>query len=144
MRGVLMSMNEHTEVRTGFGVRPAQDEYLGNDSLRELMNSGFEPRTVWRTIPAWQLAPDEYPLRQQDSWRKRTKYVAGNPETIERLFQERDAEFDWKGVHFMVVFDGLDRRAEDWNKAGGHRAEQRAGVTGHRKLSRLRHMEGPG
>ena len=47
----------------------------------------------------------------------RTKYVADNPETIERLFQERDAEFDWKGVHFMVVFDGLDRCADDWNEA---------------------------
>ena len=110
-------LNEHTEVRIGFGVRPAPDEHPGKDTLRDLMSSGFEPRTVWRTIPAWQLAPDEHPLRQQDSWRMRTKYVADNPETIERLFQERDAEFDWKGVHFMVVFDGLDRCADDWNEA---------------------------
>ena len=48
-------LNEHTEVRAGFGVRPAPDEYPGKDTFRELINAGFEPRTVWRTIQAWHL-----------------------------------------------------------------------------------------
>ena len=109
-------LNEHTEVRIGFGVRPAPDEYPDKDTLRDLMDSGFEPRTVWRTIQARHLAPDEHPLRQHDSWGMRTKYVASHPEAIERLFQERDAEFDWKGVYFLILFDGLDRCADDWKE----------------------------
>ena len=113
-------LNEHTEVRAGFGIGPAPDEYPGRDTLRTLMNADFEPRTVWRTIQAWHLARDEdpsHPLRQQDSWRMRTKYVGDHPEAIERLFQERDAEFGRKGANFMIIFDGLDRCAGDWKEA---------------------------
>ena len=113
-------LNEHTEVRAGFGIEPAPDEYPGKDALRALMDDGFEPRIVWRTIQAWQLARDEYPphpLRRQDSWGTRTKYVAERPEAIERLFQERDAELDRRGACFLIVFDGLDRCADDWKEA---------------------------
>ena len=113
-------LHEHTEVRAGFGVKPAPDDHPGKDTLRELVNAGFEPRTVWRTIQAWHLARDEHPphpLRQQDSWGTRTQYVAEHPEVIERLFQERDAEFERKGVCFLILFDGLDRCADDWKEA---------------------------
>ena len=115
-------LNEHTEVRAGFGAKPAPDDYPGKDTLRALMDDGFEPRIIWRTIQARHLAPDEdehppHPLRQQDSWGARTKYVADHPEEIDRLFQERDAEFDRKGAAFLIVFDGLDRCADDWKEA---------------------------
>ena len=112
-------LNEHTEVRAGFGVKPAPDDYPDKDTFRELMNAGFEPRTAWRTIQAWHLARDGHPphsLRQQESWGMRTKYVAEHPEAIERLLQERDAELDRKGVCFLIVFDGLDRCADDWKE----------------------------
>ena len=39
-----------------------------------------------------------------------------SPDAVDRLFQERDAEFDWKGVHFLVLFDALDRCADDWKQ----------------------------
>ncbi len=113
-------LNEYTEVRSGFGVRSAPDEYPGRDALRGLMNVGVEPRIIWRTVQAWHIAPDDHPLRQRNSWETRAGYVADNPEIIERLFEERDAEFDWKGVHFMLIFDGLDRCADDWKET--HRA----------------------
>ena len=107
-------LNENTEVRTGFGVRPAPDEYPDADRLRALMID-FEPKTVWRTVLAWQFARSEdHPLGKRRSWTTRTRYVASNPEAVDRLFQERDAECDWKGVHFIVLFDALDRCADDW------------------------------
>ena len=40
-------LNENTEVRTGFGPRPAPDGYPGADRLRGLL-ADFEPKTVWR------------------------------------------------------------------------------------------------
>ena len=107
-------LNENTEVRTGFGPAPAPDEYPGPDDLRRLM-AEFEPRTVWRTVLAWQFTRGEdHPLRKCGSWPARTRYVAENPDAVDRAFQERDAEFDWKGVHLMVLFDALDRCADDW------------------------------
>ena len=107
-------LNENTEVRTGFGPAPAPDEYPGPEDLRKLM-AGFETKTVWRTVLAWQLTHDEdHALRECASWPARTRYVAENPDAVDRVFQERDAEFDWKGVHLLVLFDALDRCADDW------------------------------
>ena len=107
-------LNENTEVRTGFGPAPAPDEYPGPDDLRRLM-AGFEPKTVWRTVLAWQFTRDEeHPLRDCGSWPERTRYVAENPDAVDRVLDERDAEFDWKGVHLIVLFDALDRCADDW------------------------------
>ena len=108
------TLSENTEVRTGFGVRPALEEYPSKDVLRNLIDDGFEPRIIWRTVHAWQLAPDDHPLRQNDSWSTRTRYVAANSEVIEHLFEERDAEFDRKGIYLLILCDALDRCADDW------------------------------
>ena len=80
------------------------------------MEDGVEPRTIWRTVQAWQLADNDHdhPLRRQTSWADRVKYVSSDPEAIERLFQERDAEFDKKGVYFLMLFDALDRCSDEW------------------------------
>jgi hypothetical protein len=51
----LPPLNEHTVVRTGFGPRPSPHEYPGADQLQRLM-ADFEPKSVWRTVLAWQLA----------------------------------------------------------------------------------------
>ena len=88
----------------------------GADRLRQLM-ADFEPKSVWRTVPAWQFTRgQEHPLRECDSWAARTRYVAENLDAVDRLFRERDAEFDWKGVYFLVLFDALDRCADDWKE----------------------------
>ena len=107
-------LNENTDVRTGFGPAPAPDEYPGPEDLRKLM-AGFEPKTVWRTVLAWQLTHDEdHPLRECASWVARTRYVAENPNAVDRVLRERDDELDWKGVYLLVLFDALDRCADDW------------------------------
>ena len=107
-------LSEDTEVRTGFGVRPAPDHYPSKDVLRCLMKAGVEPRIVWRTVQAWQLAPDDHPLRRQESWEARREYIEGNPEAIDCLFQDRDDEFDRQGVYLLILFDALDRCADEW------------------------------
>ena len=107
-------LNEHTEVRTGFGVTPASDEYPSRDVLRRFMTQNMELRIVWRAVQAWQLAPDDHPLRQKGSWEARKAYVENHPEEIERLFQERDGEFDRRGVYLVILFDALDRCADEW------------------------------
>ena len=109
-------LSENDEVRTGFGVKPALDDYPSKDVLQYLISSGIVPRMVWRTVQAWQLAPVDHPLRKQPGWPERATYVGENPETIERLFQERDEEFDQRGAYFMILFDALDRCADNWKE----------------------------
>lgn len=113
-------LSEKTEVLTGFGVTPgshvtpARDKYPGKDVLARLMREGVAPRLVWRTVQAWQLAEEDHPLRTRTSWKDRATFVDGDPEAIERLFQERDAALDRKGVHLLILFDALDRCADEW------------------------------
>ena len=101
-------------MRIGFGVSSRLDEYPNKDVLRKLMETGVEPRTVWRTVQAWQLAPNGHPLRQLNTWPTRAAYVFDTPEVIARLFEERDAAADQSGVDVLLLFDALDRCADDW------------------------------
>ena len=114
--GVSSALNEGTEVRIGFGLKPAIDEYPSKDVLHQLMNQGVEPRIIWRTVQARQLALENHPIRQQSQWHERTAYVEQNPEAIDRLFEQRDAEFDRQGTYFLLLFDALDRCADDWKE----------------------------
>ena len=108
------TLGENTEVRTGFGVTPAPDNYPSKDALLHLVQgTGVAPRIIWRTVQAWHLAPHDHPLRQQDDWSKRTGYASDHPEIIDRLFAARDVEFDQKGVFFLLLFDALDRCSDD-------------------------------
>lgn len=109
------ALTGNTEVRTGFGVRHEPKEYPGKDALRQVLRSAG-PRIAWRTVQAWQLTRRDHPLRQLDSWTERTQYVRRNPETIELLFQDRDSELDRRGVYSLVIFDALDRCADDWQE----------------------------
>ena len=114
--GASSTLNERTEVRIGFGLKPAIGEYPSKDVLHQLMNQSIEPRIIWRTVQARQLAPENHPIHQQEQWYERTVYVEQNPETIDRLFQQRDEEFDRQGTYFLLLFDALDRCADDWKE----------------------------
>ena len=108
------SLGEGTEARTGFGI-PSRDDYPSKDTLQALMSDGVDPRIIWRTVQARQLAHDNHPLRQQNtSWPERVRYVSNHIEPIERLFRERDDEFNQQGVYCLILFDALDRCADDW------------------------------
>ena len=107
-------LSEKTEVRTGFGVKPAVDHYPNEVGLRDMLSTGVEPRFVWRTVHAWQLTAEGHPLRRYDSWSGRAEYVVQHPDAIQRLFQERDLEFARKDVYFLILFDALDRCSDDW------------------------------
>ena len=114
--GARSGLSEDTDVRIGFGVKPKLDDYPNKDVLRKLMETGVEPRTVWRTVQAWQIAPDGHPLLCCKTWAARAAYVDDTPEVIEHLFQERDAACDKRGVDVLLLFDALDRCADDWKQ----------------------------
>ena len=84
------------------------------DTLQYLMSKGVDPRIIWRTVQAWQLAHDSHPLRQQSTWAERVHYVSNHIEPIEHLFRERDDEFNQRGIYCLILFDALDRCADDW------------------------------
>ena len=107
-------IRQDTELRTGFGVPHAGDHYPSKDVLNQLLGEGLDPRQAWRTVQAWQLAPQEHPVKQQAGWLARARFVCDNPEAIDGVFAKRDQELDRQGRHLVVIYDALDRSADDW------------------------------
>ena len=66
--GKRSTLTENIEVRAGFGITAAPDEYAGNNVLRSLLKTGVGPRTIWRAVQARQLAEDDHLLRRRKSW----------------------------------------------------------------------------
>ena len=104
----------HTEVRTGFGVRPDPDRYPDKDVLKALLSAGREPRTIWRAVQVWQIAPDDHPIRRERTWQARADWVESAPEAVARLFQDADDAYHAEGKFLLVLFDALDRCSDDW------------------------------
>lgn len=108
----LSALSETTEVRSGFGAKTEPDDYPSTNLLPRLMQN-VEPKAVWRTVLAWHLAPGGHPLRGKADWRDRVAWVEAEPEAVDRLLHERDAALDRENGHFLVLFDALDRCADD-------------------------------
>ena len=107
-------ISDQTELCAGFGVSPSIDQYPSKDVLNRLLEQKMDARMIWRTVQAWQLAPQEHPVRLQPDWRTRVSFVREDPESIDRMFAERDAQLTHQGRHFVVIYDALDRSADDW------------------------------
>ncbi len=105
---------EESEVSVGFGVSDSPDDYPGPDELQSIVRAGIEPRIIWKTIHACQLADAYHPLRESDAWSERSRYVSDNPGLVARLFHDRDVDFDERGIYHLVLFDALDRSSEAW------------------------------
>ena len=103
-----------TEVLAGYGVAESPDRYPGPDDLRSMTKSSVDPQLIWRTVHARHMAGPGHPLRTLDSWLERTRYVKENAELIRRLFCDHDHALDQQGIYSLVLFDGLDRSADEW------------------------------
>lgn len=106
------ALSEDTVVKTGFGLAAKPNDYPHPDSLARLMKKR-EPRTVWRAVVARQMAPQDHPLRQKNSWRDRVAWTASEPEAINSLFDKYDEKMQKQYRNFLILFDALDRSAED-------------------------------
>lgn len=107
-------LSSDTIVRTGFGVVQNPYQYPSKDAILNITKYDIEPRIIWRTVLACHIAPDTHPLKSKESWLDRTRYAKDYPEIIDRLFFDYDIELDRKGEYFLVLFDALDRCADDW------------------------------
>lgn len=108
-------LGEDTEVRIGFGVVPEPDEYPGREVIARLLAEHGEPRILWKSVVARQFASDDHPLRKCRDWAARVRYVAEHPESVDRLLRDRDTVFEGRNIYGILLFDALDRAADDWD-----------------------------
>ena len=108
------AMGEDAEIAIGFGVAPQPRSYPGKEVLSNLLANGTEPGAIWRSVVSWHLAPDGHPLRRGADWTERVSFVVRNPEVVDRLLHDRDSDLARRGVYAILLFDALDRSADDW------------------------------
>ena len=104
----------NTEVKAGYGVIDAPEAYPSSDELGAVVESGVDSRLIWRAVHARLLVDDGHPLAKLDSWLARAQYVNGNPGVVARLFREYDEALERRGIYSLMLFDGLDRAANEW------------------------------
>lgn len=102
---------QNMRIAVGFGARSEPDSYPGRDTLDTLLKTGISARLIWRTVIAFHVDSSDGALRGLKTWEERIRWVQSNPETVEHIFAQRDAEFDAEGTWFMILFDALERSA---------------------------------
>ena len=101
-----------TRVSLGFGERPSPHDYPGKDVLAHLLKT-FDARQVWRTVVIHKLV-DPMIFENLKSWADRVKWVVNNPEEVDGLLYDADRELDRQQSFQLILFDALDRTADDW------------------------------
>lgn len=101
-----------TAISVGFGEKPSPDDYPGKDSLVRLLET-FDARHIWRTVVIQKLA-GESSLTRLGSWAERIQWVLEHPEDVERLLHEADKDLERQQRYHLILFDALDRTADDW------------------------------
>lgn len=107
-------VSEQTRVAVGFGERPGLKEYPDRDTLGDMLRKGTEPRLIWRTVVVHKLAPDGHPIHSQHHWEERLAWVEANPEPVGHLLDQQDRKWEQNQTWFLVLFDALDRSANNW------------------------------
>jgi hypothetical protein len=96
----------------GFGSSPSR-AYPSKDAIAKL-STGFEARHIWRAIIATQIdVPAPYP-DSGTSWTERVGWVRDHPEEFDDLLYKKNAELGVENRARLVLFDALDRLADDW------------------------------
>lgn len=94
-------------IAQGFG----SQETLSKDALAKLIES-YKARDIWRAVVASCLEfPLPFPLGE---WGEKVRWVSENPERYDALLYEIDIALTRSEKIKLLLFDALDRLADDW------------------------------
>lgn len=98
-------------ISQGFGAQVSVSQ-PSKDVLKKLANE-FEPRHIWRALIATH-AKFAGTFPEKGKWQEKTRWVAENPEEFDAALFNLDADLSKAGITLLVLFDALDRLADDW------------------------------
>jgi len=114
--GSSVGITERTLVSAGFRERSdGGTAFPTKDSLISLVGE-VEPRLIWKTVVYRQVLGENAAadFKLLTSWKERVRWVLGNPESVDADIFLRDQTLHQEGRHHLVLFDALDRTADDW------------------------------
>lgn len=95
-----------------FGAQSVSTQAPSQDVLAALLKT-YPARAIWRAVLAHN-AGFGAPFPMAAKWSERVKWVVDQPEEFDELLRAKDADLDAKGRTLVVLFDALDRMADDW------------------------------
>jgi hypothetical protein len=114
--GTQTGLDANTLVTVGFGQVPGGNRFPSKDTLIQLIKDGCEPRRIWQAVVFCQvpgdLAPQEF--KALTAWKDRIQWIQEHPETVDEYLYNADIRLDEQRQHHIVLFDALDRTADDW------------------------------
>lgn len=113
-------ISENIVISLGYGTqasRGAAQNWPSKDVLQGLItNEGLEARYIWKTILAI-CAELKLPKKvTTGKWKDKVTWVKNNPEDFDELLNKKDLELFKAGKTLLVIFDALDRLADDWSE----------------------------
>ena len=100
------------QVRQGFGAGLAPAHWPDADTLVDLVRR-HTPRAIWRAVIGVHAGlTGEF--AQQADWQGRVAWVEAQPEAYAQALDAADQALASNGQHLLVLFDALDRLADDW------------------------------
>lgn len=105
-------LDQRVAIAQGFGAGVSPD-WPDKDTLQHLVASGLASRHIWRAVIAVHVQFPE-PFPQQGAWYDKVLWVQDHPEKYAQLLVAQDEGFATQGTRQVIVFDALDRLADDW------------------------------
>lgn len=100
------------KVAQGFGIGLAPSQAPDSEVLDSLAHR-YRPRSIWRAVIAMHAGfTGEY--AGFSTWEQRVNWIQSNPEAFASQMEEADKRLVKDGETLLILFDALDRLADDW------------------------------
>lgn len=105
-------------VTIGFSERPAGGLFPSKDTLSKLLDDDYDPRRIWQAVIFQQVMGEQAPAEfaALSGWGERIEWLVSHPEQLERHLHECEQSLQQQRKMHLVLFDALDRSADDWHK----------------------------
>lgn len=107
---------DRAQVRIGFSVKEAVDDYPNADGFAQMLNSGIDSYDIWRAVVIRWLASKLDENIPSKRWSETVDWIKETPEDASRLIQRANSAFDADNQYGLIVFDALDRTSNDWRE----------------------------
>jgi len=110
-------MSSKIKVKSGYGAFSHENsKWPSKDVLKALIKKGYHPRDIWKAIFAT-CADLKIPAAiKKAKWHEKLDWISSNPEDFDELLWSKDEECTKKDQKLLILFDALDRLADDWNE----------------------------
>lgn len=101
------------ECSAGFGLTHSEN-YPSKKTLSNLLKN-TDAQTIWHTVVAWNiLKAEDFGLEADSLWSEKINHFQNHYEALDRSLVKIDRQLDTQGKKHIVLFDALDRTADDW------------------------------